>query len=85
MYIHSRIVLLSGDEPWPAECALRFVAGEQFGPYSSISVKALRPGEMLDVSVEMISPAEPGIHQGQWKMCTNNGLYFGGKWSAATT
>jgi Ig-like domain from next to BRCA1 gene len=71
---------LTGDESWPHDCSLRFVAGEQFGPHSSVAVKALRPGEVIDVSVEMISPVEPGIHQGQWKMCTASGLYFGGEY-----
>jgi len=79
LYSVVKCIRFAGDEPWPADCTLRFVAGEQFGPHCSVSVKALRPGEMSDVSVEMVSPAEPGIHQGQWKMCTVNGLYFGGK------
>jgi len=39
----------------------------------------LKPGEMTDVSVEMTSPFETGIHQGQWRMCTAAGLFFGGK------
>jgi len=42
----------------------------------------LKPGEMTDVSVEMTSPSETGIHQGQWRMRTSAGLYFGGKLSA---
>ena len=39
----------------------------------------LQPGEMTDISVEMTSPSQTGIHQGQWRMCTAAGLYFGGK------
>lgn len=41
-------------------------------------VDTLPPGACADVSVEMISPLENGIHQGQWRMCTANGLFFGG-------
>jgi hypothetical protein len=67
----------SGDEPWPTGCSLRFVTGELFGPNDSVSVQALLPGEMVDISIEMISPIETGIHQGQWRMCTTSGLYFG--------
>jgi len=69
----------AGDEPWSLGCSLRFVSGEQFGPHGSVSVDMLKPGEMADVSIEMTSPSETGIHQGQWRMCTAAGLYFGGK------
>jgi len=55
------------------------VSGQQFGPHGSVSVDMLKPGEMTDVSVEMTSPLETGIHQGQWRMSTAAGLYFGGK------
>jgi len=41
----------------------------------------LKPGEMADISIEMTSPSETGIHQGQWRMSTAAGLYFGGKLS----
>jgi len=77
--IRLRCVHCIGDEPWPFGCSLRFVSGEQFGPHSSVSVDMLKPGEMADVSVEMTSPSETGIHQGQWRMCTAAGLYFGGQ------
>lgn len=69
----------AGDESWPFGCSLRFVSGEQFGPHGSVSVPMLKPGEVTDVSVEMTSPSQTGIHQGQWRMCTAAGLYFGGK------
>jgi len=69
----------AGDESWPFGCSLRFVSGEQFGPHGSVSVDMLKPGEMTDVSIEMTSPSKTGIHQGQWRMCTAAGLYFGGK------
>lgn len=71
----------TGDESWPFGCSLRFVCGEQFGPHGSVSVDMLQPGEMTDVSIEMTSPSQTGIHQGQWRMCTAAGLYFGGKLS----
>jgi len=78
----SRCIYFAGDESWPFGCSLRFVSGEQFGPHGSVSVDLLKPGEMTDVSIEMTSPYETGIHQGQWRMCTAAGLYFGGKLSS---
>jgi hypothetical protein len=67
----------SGDEPWPTGCCLRFVAGEIFGHQDSVATHALAPGEVVDVSIDMVSPADTGIHQSQWRMCTATGLYFG--------
>lgn len=40
---------------------------------------ALEPREMADVSVEMVSPQDPGIYQGQWRMSTATGQFFGGE------
>lgn len=42
-------------------------------------VRSLDPQEMADVSVQMQSPASPGMYQGQWRMCTATGLYYGGE------
>jgi hypothetical protein len=44
-----------------------------------VVVEALLPGHSCDVSIEMISPAHPGIYEGQWRMTTHLGHYFGGK------
>jgi formate-dependent nitrite reductase cytochrome c552 subunit len=43
-------------------------------------VDAVEPTECTDVRVEMISPANNGIYQAQWRMCTPMGQYFGGKY-----
>lgn len=42
-------------------------------------VKSLDPQEISDVSVQMRSPTNPGMYQGQWRMCTASGLFYGGR------
>ena len=42
-------------------------------------VEALEPGQMYDLSIEMISPSHPGIYEGQWRMTTPSGMAFGGE------
>lgn len=42
-------------------------------------VKSLDPQEISDVSVQMRSPTVPGMYQGQWRMCTATGLFYGGR------
>ena len=41
-------------------------------------VDVLEAGAVTDVSVDMASPCNTGIYQGQWRMQTPTGLYFGG-------
>uniref|UniRef100_UPI0035900666 protein ILRUN n=2 Tax=Myxine glutinosa TaxID=7769 RepID=UPI0035900666 len=67
----------TGTEDWPVGVVLKFVNGHQFGHVGTVPVRPLEPQQMTDVSVEMLSPGPPSIYQGQWRMCTANGLYFG--------
>ncbi|XP_070555383.1 protein ILRUN-like [Ptychodera flava] len=67
----------SGDEKWPCGVCLRFTQGYLLGADESIPVEDLEPGHMTDVSVAMVSPPSCGIFQGQWRMMTRTGQYFG--------
>lgn len=31
------------------------------------------------ICLELLSPDKVGYYQGQWRMCTPTGIYFGGK------
>lgn len=44
-----------------------------------VMVRSLEPQEIADVSVQMCSPSRAGMYQGQWRMCTATGLYYGGE------
>lgn len=72
-------VCVPGAESWPPGVCLKYVGGDQFGHVNMVMVKSLEPQEMADVSVRMQSPATPGMYQGQWRMCTATGLYYGGE------
>ncbi|RWS12850.1 hypothetical protein B4U79_08434 [Dinothrombium tinctorium] len=67
----------SGNERWPMGCVLRFVAGDQMTSCERVILDPLEPGHMTDVSVEMLSPSKAGIYQGQWRISTATGQYFG--------
>lgn len=70
---------LPGAESWPPGVCLKYVGGDQFGHVNMVMVRSLDPQEMADVSVQMQSPVAPGMYQGQWRMCTATGLYYGGE------
>ncbi|KAM4795814.1 protein ILRUN isoform 1-T2 [Rhinophrynus dorsalis] len=67
----------TGSEAWPPGVCLRFVGGDQFGHVNMVLVRSLDAHETTDVSVPMCSPSQAGMYQGQWRMCTATGLYFG--------
>ncbi|XP_038051913.1 protein ILRUN-like [Patiria miniata] len=67
----------NGDEPWPPGICLRFTSGHQLGPYDHIFLEHLEPQQTLDISIRMCSPSACGLYQGQWRMCTTTGFFFG--------
>lgn len=68
-----------GAESWPPGVCLKYIGGDQFGHVNAVLVKSLDPQEISDVSVQMRSPTNPGMYQGQWRMCTASGLFYGGR------
>lgn len=69
----------TGTETWPPGVCLKYVGGDQFGHVNIVMVRSLDPQEISDVSVQMRSPVTPGMYQGQWRMCTATGLFYGGE------
>ncbi|XP_040060815.2 protein ILRUN [Gasterosteus aculeatus] len=67
----------TGAESWPPGVCLKYIGGDQFGHVNTVMVKSLDPQEISDVSVQMRSPTAPGMYQGQWRMCTASGLFYG--------
>lgn len=67
----------TGQKNWPWGVSLRFLAGTNLSQIDSIPVDSLMPGEITEVSLEMVSPSLPGSYEGQYRMVTPDGVYFG--------
>ncbi|KPP73611.1 hypothetical protein Z043_107290 [Scleropages formosus] len=67
----------TGAETWPPGVSLKYIGGHQFGHVNMMMVRSLEPQEVSDVSVQMHSPTAAGMYQGQWRMCTANGFFYG--------
>lgn len=67
----------TGESRWHPGVVLRFTCGDPLGPVRMVSVGPLDPGCVTDVSVNMVSPPTSGMYQGQWRMCSPTGQYFG--------
>ncbi|XP_029636681.1 protein ILRUN [Octopus sinensis] len=67
----------SGDDSWPPGCCLKFCYGDQMTHIDRVMSVSLSPGQVTDISIDMVSPSKTGIYQGQWRMITPSGCYFG--------
>lgn len=68
----------AGTDAWPQGSYLRFLQGHVLGSRERQDVRSLEPQEVANISVQMHSPKECGLYQGQWRMCAQNGMFFGG-------
>lgn len=67
----------SGTDAWPQGSYLRFLQGHLLGSKERQDVRSLGPQEIANISIQMHSPKECGLYQGQWRMCAQNGMFFG--------
>lgn len=74
----------SGEERWPAGSYLTFTGGTNLASQTMVLAPTLNPGETTDISVDMKSPAEPGMYESMWRMVTPSGSYFGGNIPSST-
>uniref|UniRef100_A0A6M2DIG0 Nbr1 FW domain-containing protein n=1 Tax=Xenopsylla cheopis TaxID=163159 RepID=A0A6M2DIG0_XENCH len=68
----------NGVDAWPQDCVLQMIGTTtQMDCLRRYSTPALIPGQIWHISIEMVSPSEPGVHQSKWRMMTRGGSYFG--------
>lgn len=64
-------------DQWPPGSCLRFIQGHQLGPLDRVFTEQLDGQTEMDISVRMQSPSHCGLYQGQWRMSTSTGVFFG--------
>jgi len=68
----------SGSSAWLPGTALRFIGGgSSMGDRDRFMVEPLQPGQVSDLMVTLVSPSAPGQYQGQWRLATPTGSFFG--------
>jgi uncharacterized repeat protein (TIGR01451 family) len=67
-----------GNSTWTSAFSVVFISGEMM---SSVSPQFLTtnviPGQSVDISVNMVAPANPGTYQGFWALKNASGVLFG--------
>ncbi len=68
----------SGQTTWTTAYTLVFVDGSLMGAPSSIPLpEEVAPGEQMDISIDMVAPAEAGSYRGYWELQNAQGKIFG--------
>ncbi|GAP05847.1 hypothetical protein ATHL_00688 [Anaerolinea thermolimosa] len=68
----------AGSCTWTRGYALVWFSGDELGVrrVEPFTVE-VAPGQVVDLSVEMIAPLKPGIYQSNWKLRNEKGILFG--------
>lgn len=67
-----------GTVAWTPAFSLVFLSGNQLGGPNSVPLTAdVAPGGTIDISVNMVAPAEPGRYFSNWMMRDPHGTLFG--------
>lgn len=68
----------AGSCTWTTEYDMVFVSGDQMGAPNYVDMpKNVKPGETIDLSVDMIAPTTPGKYTAYFKLVNQNGVRFG--------
>lgn len=68
----------TGTCAWNTSYALVFVSGERLGGPNAVSVPGnVRPGETVDIAVNLTAPNRAGSYTGYWKLRNSSGALFG--------
>ncbi len=67
----------SGTCPWVEGYTLRFAEGAQMSGPATVPIPAAAPGEVAELSVNLVAPTEPGTYRGNWQLCVGEGTCFG--------
>ena len=60
----------TGTDAWPDNTVLVFTGGEKMGGPDSLPIGRVAPGEVKEISVNLVAPAAPGDYTGNWVLQT---------------
>lgn len=66
----------SGETTWDEGYTLAHFANDPMGQNQVVSLPLAEPGDVVEVSVELVAPAQPGTHRSTWKGRDPSGAFF---------
>jgi photosystem II stability/assembly factor-like uncharacterized protein len=71
-------LLNNGTCTWDTSYSLVWSGGDQMGPSTSVKIPvSVPPGQMLDLSVNLVAPGTAGHYKSLWKLSNAAGVQFG--------
>lgn len=67
----------TGTTTWGSGYQLVFTSGRRMGAPAAVDVPVTAPGQIAELAVGIVAPAEGGSHRGYWQLRNQNGTYFG--------
>jgi len=68
----------TGSCTWGPDYSLVFAGGDSMsGPERLPLTQVVKPGETLDVSVQLVAPAAAGVYRSDWQLRSGDGYRFG--------
>ncbi len=69
----------SGNCSWNEDFSLVFIHGRRMGGTTAYLDNYIKPGEYIEVTVDLIAPSSTGEYSGYWQLLDANGELFGKK------
>lgn len=67
----------AGTSTWTTAYSLVFVQGDKMdGPDFVTLTQQVKPGEQVDITVDLVAPSTPRTYRGYWRMRNANGTFF---------
>ena len=66
---------------WPADTQLIFVGGDNLSEVNSVPVPSIKPGDEVDISVQMKAPSRPGRYTSFWRLSSDSNRFGHRVWT----
>jgi hypothetical protein len=66
---------------WNSNYDLVFKSGDSMGGAAIDFPHAVKPGETVTISVNLVAPSSDGTYRGYWTIRTDDGYRFGNLWT----
>jgi hypothetical protein len=76
-FVNIWIACNNGSDQWPTGTRLVYSNGYRFNGIIEGPIDPIKPNHRLNISVTIVAPSVPGIYKSNWRLCDNNGRYFG--------
>eukprot|EP00011_Vannellida_sp_DIVA3-517-6-12_P000998 CAMPEP_0114621434 /NCGR_PEP_ID=MMETSP0168-20121206/9227_1 /TAXON_ID=95228 ORGANISM="Vannella sp., Strain DIVA3 517/6/12" /NCGR_SAMPLE_ID=MMETSP0168 /ASSEMBLY_ACC=CAM_ASM_000044 /LENGTH=554 /DNA_ID=CAMNT_0001832633 /DNA_START=153 /DNA_END=1817 /DNA_ORIENTATION=+ len=76
-FVRGWVMCNDGYAEWPAGTKMTWVAGDKLSANLQKDVPVVKPGETVEVSMDMCAPGRPGRYVGYYRLALPNGNRFG--------